>query len=572
MRKFTCFQVLITSLILLVFTISINAEIPTYISYQGRLLDSNGDPMADVEHDIVFNIYVDDVTSTPLWTSGILTGTPTDGLFSIHLGPIPSSVFIEGSQRYLGITIDSDPEMTPRTEITSVPYSYRAQVADTAEYAVNIPGVSTQPGSMLINNDIGDSAIVFSSQLADNLSRIYMIDPGDDGRLLELVGNHLTNEAGIHLIDPGDDGHTISITSSLNAGSFKMFNPQPEPPALFFELNANTETGPSMSFFDDIGKVMGVEPSPFNQGYGIKLIDPGDDGKLLELVGNHLTNEAGIYLIDPGDDGHTISITSSLNAGSFKMFNPQPEPPALLFDINADATNGPSMNFLNSFGPIMTAEHNMTGGFSIKMEDPEEEPVQMHVELGSSFSIPARSPNGTDGGFLSLYNPTELLQTHLYAGNLLMKFKDGGTEGPPIFLNTSSTDAQIGIGTSTPTEALYVMGNIYATGTITELSDVSVKSNVETIENALEMVENLRGVRYNIDSDIANELNTTDDQQIGLIAQEVEQVVPEVVNSPEEGFKSVDYSKLTALLIEAVKELKSENKELRERVEKLESQ
>jgi endosialidase-like protein len=557
-------------MILLLMIISIQAEIPTYISYQGRLLDSNGDPMTDVEHDIVLNIYVDDVTPTPLWSSGILTGTPSDGLFSIHLGPIPSSVFTEGSQRYLGITIDSDPEMTPRTEITSVPYAYRSQVADTAEFANNIQGVSTQPGSMLINNDIGDSAIVLSSELASNLSRIYMIDPVDDGKLLELVGNHSTNEVGIHLIDPVDDGHTISITSSLNAGSFKMFNPQPEPPAVLFEMNASTETGATFNIYDDIGKVMSTEPSPFNSGYSINLIDPVDDGKLLELVGNHSTNEAGIYLIDPVDDGHTISITSALNTGSIKMFNPQPEPPALMFDVNADATTGPSMNFLNSFGPVMTAEHNMTGGFSIKMEDPDEEPVQMHVELGSSFSIPAKSPNGTDGGFLSLYNPTDLLQTQLYAGNLIMKFKDGGTEGPPIFLNTSSTDAQIGIGTSTPTEALYVMGNIYATGSITELSDESVKTNVETINNALDIIDNLRGVRYNLNAEIAEDLNTTDDKQIGLIAQEVKQILPEVVNSPKEGYSSVDYSRLTAVLIEAVKELKAENEKLHNRVDKLE--
>ena len=53
-------------------------------------------------------------------------------------------------------------------------------------------------------------------------------------------------------------------------------------------------------------------------------------------------------------------------------------------------------------------------------------------------------------------------------------------------------------------------------------------------------------------------------------AQEVEKVYPELVQSPANGYKSVDYTKLTAVLIEAVKELKKENETLKKRVEALE--
>ena len=81
-----------------------------------------------------------------------------------------------------------------------------------------------------------------------------------------------------------------------------------------------------------------------------------------------------------------------------------------------------------------------------------------------------------------------------------------------------------------------------------------------TIENALEKVLSLRGVEYDrIDSG---------DHQIGVIAQEVEKVVPAVVYGDE--IKSVAYGNLVGLLIEAIKDLKGEISELKEKVAKLE--
>ena len=60
------------------------------------------------------------------------------------------------------------------------------------------------------------------------------------------------------------------------------------------------------------------------------------------------------------------------------------------------------------------------------------------------------------------------------------------------------------------------------------------------------------------------------DKQIGVVAQDVETVFPELVSMHKDGYRSVDYAKLTAVLIEAVKELKSENESLKQRIEALE--
>ena len=91
---------------------------------------------------------------------------------------------------------------------------------------------------------------------------------------------------------------------------------------------------------------------------------------------------------------------------------------------------------------------------------------------------------------------------------------------------------------------------------VTAFSDERLKSNIETLKGGLEKVEQLRGVTYTRD----------ERDNIGVIAQEVEKVLPEIVLTADDemGTKSVDYSRITAVLIEAVKELSAKVKYLEE--------
>jgi hypothetical protein len=104
---------------------------------------------------------------------------------------------------------------------------------------------------------------------------------------------------------------------------------------------------------------------------------------------------------------------------------------------------------------------------------------------------------------------------------------------------------------------LSVTGTITATGDITAFSDQRLKDNVETITEALHKVKQLRGVSYSSRLDY--------DTHIGVIAQEVERVVPEVVNTHPDGLKSVAYGNLVGLLIEAIKGLETRVAELENR-------
>lgn len=96
-------------------------------------------------------------------------------------------------------------------------------------------------------------------------------------------------------------------------------------------------------------------------------------------------------------------------------------------------------------------------------------------------------------------------------------------------------------------------GAITSTGDITSSSDIRLKTNISTIDNALTKVNNLRGVYFDMNGKT----------HLGVIAQEIEQILPEVVNSDNE-YKSVAYGNIVGVLIEAIKELSA-------KVEKLEN-
>jgi len=91
-------------------------------------------------------------------------------------------------------------------------------------------------------------------------------------------------------------------------------------------------------------------------------------------------------------------------------------------------------------------------------------------------------------------------------------------------------------------------GAIVSSSNITAYSDITLKKNIEVIPNALDKVMQLRGVTFDrIDQE-------EDTRYAGVIAQEVEKVLPEVVQTGEDGIKSVAYGNIVGLLIEAIKE------------------
>ncbi|MDD5675059.1 MAG: tail fiber domain-containing protein, partial [Chitinivibrionales bacterium] len=136
-----------------------------------------------------------------------------------------------------------------------------------------------------------------------------------------------------------------------------------------------------------------------------------------------------------------------------------------------------------------------------------------------------------------------------------------------MVINSAGT---VGIGTTTPSSSyvLYVNGAAGGTGSWNSVSDRRYKTSITPIDSSLTKISKLQGVYYDWDRAKWPKKNFPEGKQVGLIAQDVEKVIPEVVNTDKEGYKSLSYDKLTAVLIEAVKELKAQNQGQQEQVQK----
>ena len=134
-----------------------------------------------------------------------------------------------------------------------------------------------------------------------------------------------------------------------------------------------------------------------------------------------------------------------------------------------------------------------------------------------------------------------------------------GTSSPLIYGDFSSNDIKIN-------------GDLTVTGTITELSDRRYKTEIEPVKNALQKIQTIDAVYYRWDKETHPELVVSGEREIGVIAQDVEKVFPELVKTDENGFKSVNYAKLSAALLQAVKEQQQTINTILSKLEKLETQ
>ena len=155
------------------------------------------------------------------------------------------------------------------------------------------------------------------------------------------------------------------------------------------------------------------------------------------------------------------------------------------------------------------------------------------------------SDNSAAVSFIGMFNDSYI---GIYSGlgaswNFLMNLNNGN----------------IGIGI-TPTQKLHVSGNGLFTGTVTAscgvlvCSDVRYKTNIHPLTNSLSNVLALQGIYYDWRKQDFPEKQFDDKKQIGFAAQDLEKIYPEMVHTDEAGFKTVDYSRLTPVLVEAIKE------------------
>jgi len=163
----------------------------------------------------------------------------------------------------------------------------------------------------------------------------------------------------------------------------------------------------------------------------------------------------------------------------------------------------------------------------------------------------------------------EVLGSAQFDGNVIFKGGDpsfflsnGSSWLTPTFntiLRLDAANNKVGIGTISPATELEVCGTISATNTTVSMSttcssDIRFKENVSTLESSLDKLLQLRGVNYYWKAEEFPQKGFNNKNQIGFIAQEMENLFPELVTTDANGYKAVDYAKLSPVVVEAIKE------------------
>jgi hypothetical protein len=151
--------------------------------------------------------------------------------------------------------------------------------------------------------------------------------------------------------------------------------------------------------------------------------------------------------------------------------------------------------------------------------------------------------------------------------SILIETGRNGGEGANIDLKTTGGGDIV----ITPHSSNYfrLNGNGIYTGNWQQDSDERYKENIEPIKNSLDKITHLNPINFEWKKDEYPDKNFQDEKQIGLIAQEIEKILPELVRTDGEGYKSIDYTKINVFLIEAIKEQQKSIEELKKEVAEL---
>jgi hypothetical protein len=151
------------------------AAVPHQMHYQGHLTDEEGQPL-DTVISMTFTIYDDRIAGLPWWTETQDSVSVTAGLFTVLLGwvnPLSDTVFVDPF-RWLGITVGDDPEISPRTELVTVPWAFRVATVDGASGGMINSGMevlgNVDAGGFSIGGvPLGTSSDSYWSQIDSNI-------------------------------------------------------------------------------------------------------------------------------------------------------------------------------------------------------------------------------------------------------------------------------------------------------------------------------------------------------------------------------------------------------------------
>ena len=152
----------------------------------------------------------------------------------------------------------------------------------------------------------------------------------------------------------------------------------------------------------------------------------------------------------------------------------------------------------------------------------------------------------------------------------LKKFNSFGINDDATSTKITITNTGLGINDASPGVALDVDGAGRFTGNVTAYysSDIKLKDNIRPIENSLFKISKLRGVEFDW-NDNADIVEREKGHDVGLIAQEVEEVLPEIVTTRKDGYKAIQYEKVVSLLVHGINDQQKQIEDLKKELDEI---
>ena len=196
--------------------------------------------------------------------------------------------------------------------------------------------------------------------------------------------------------------------------------------------------------------------------------------------------------------------------------------------------------------------------------------VQLTDSTSSTSTTTAATPNSVkttyDAALKTTTTDIKSAGSLTFNDNILLYFGTGNDaelfcDGTHMYMDLNAGIGNFYIRDGSTTRFTFDdAGDFTATGNVTAYSDINLKENINKLDSALDKLETINGYTYNFKDNPSV-------PKAGLIAQEVEEILPEAVATNEEGIKSIDYNGTIALLVEAIKEQQKQIDDLRKELE-----
>lgn len=538
----------------------------TGFTYQGQIKQS-GLPFTG-SASMTFSLYDAGVGGDFLGTQMLSGVSINGGLFTVILndsGQFGPSAF-NGDRRWLEISINGTP-LLPRQELTAGPYALFAPASGGG-------GGLTLPYSGIANIANNTVLSIFNTAITGNSFGIAGSSSSPTG--IGVYGNALATSgpaAGVQGFSASSTGFGVyggassttglcyglyGVTNSAESIAVRGYNSGTIGDAYGGSFQTDSTNGVAVRgyAFATAGTTYGGSFSAASSG-GIGVhASGGSTGVDAVASGLDATAVKGHATASSGFNRAVVGICDSSDHGATGVFGVSTANTGQTYAIQGRCQNSECwagyFEGWGTFQGVAIASEDRSGG-------------QLHVGWGplwtaNSWRKAVSIPDAAAIEFGQGATSTRWGIGASAGGLYVFTSPDDGAANPATYRLFINNSGDVGVGTTTPGEKLHVAGNIRASGNvfascgILSCSDARFKTVVEPLCDAMSMIRKLRPVRFDWRRNEFPDRHFGSGTQVGLIAQELQQVAPELIGKDSEGYLAVDYARLTPILIRAVQE------------------